>query len=168
MKDFFNQYYNYVLFAAVLSWCAAQLIKTIIYFLIKKEFNSERLFGAGGFPSSHSATVCAATIAMARKVGPASPEFAIIFILALIVMYDAMGVRRAAGMHAKAINKMNRDFFDKNLFEEKSTEIEIENEKENDDKICNKELKEFLGHTPFEVVGGALLGILIALFVQLR
>lgn len=161
MRNFFNQYYNYVLVAAVISWCAAQFIKTVIYVIVKKEFNSERLVGAGGFPSSHSATVCAATIAMARKLGPASPEFAIMFILALIVMYDAMGVRRAAGMHAKAINKINIQLLENNILDEDS-------ELEDDKKNKNKELKEFLGHTPFEVVGGALLGILIALFVPIR
>ena len=143
--------YNYVLVSAVISWTAAQIIKTLLYLIKNRNFKAERLFGAGGMPSSHSALVCAATIAVSRKVGPGSPEFAIMFIIAIVVMYDAMGVRRAAGLHAKEINKMNKYF-----------EIDSKTDEEN---IKHKELKEYLGHTPFEVLGGALLGILIALIV---
>lgn len=142
-------HYNYVLLTAVISWFAAQIIKTFIHLIKFKTFNPERLFGAGGMPSSHSALVCSATLAVARKAGTNSIEFALMFILAVIVMYDAMGVRRAAGQHAKEINKLNKA---------------IEESKIEDD-YDYKELKEYLGHTPFEVLGGALLGILIALLV---
>ena len=129
--------YNYVLFSALLSWCAAQVIKTLLNFLQTKKFNPERLFGAGGMPSSHSALVCSATIAM-------------------VVMYDAMGVRRSAGLHAREINRINRIFAVKGIKPaEEATEQKPEKKK--------KELKEYLGHTPFEVLGGALLGILIAM-----
>jgi len=69
MKNLINNYYNYVLFAAVLSWCIAQILKTIINILLTKEFNPERLIGAGGMPSSHSALVCSATVALSRKSG---------------------------------------------------------------------------------------------------
>lgn len=146
--------YNYVLTAAVISWCAAQVIKTLLHFIQTKTFNPERLVGAGGMPSSHSAFVCSATIAMSRQCGSGSPEFALSFILAVIVMYDAMGVRRSAGLHAREINRINRIFagIDKN---------EDSGESKNSKK--KKELKEYLGHTPFEVLGGALLGILIAM-----
>ena len=146
--------YNYVLISAVISWISAQIIKTLIYFIKNKAFRYERLIGAGGMPSSHSALVCSATIAVSRKVGPGSPEFAIMFILAIVVMYDAMGVRRVAGLHAKEINKMNKLF-----------EIDKKIDKPN---VKQKELKEYLGHTPFEVLGGALLGILIALMVPME
>jgi len=78
------------------------------------------------------------------------------FIIAIVVMYDAMGVRRAAGMHAKEINKIN-----KNL-EENSSTIDVQTENK------FKELKEFLGHTPYEVIAGALLGIIIALMVPFK
>lgn len=152
--------YNYVLTAAVISWCAAQVIKTILNFIQTKKFHAERLFGAGGMPSSHSALVCSATIAMCRKCGVGSPEFAIMFIMAMIVMYDAMGVRRSAGLHAREINRINR------IFAVKGIKTSDENDKPSSEKK-KKELKEYLGHTPFEVLGGALLGILISMLVPM-
>lgn len=142
--------YNYVLLTAVVSWFSAQIIKTIIHLIRYRTFNPERLFGAGSMPSSHSALVCSATLAVSRKIGTNSVEFAIMFILAVVVMYDAMGVRRAAGLHAKEINRINK------------TIEESANDNKQDDY---KELKEYLGHTPFEVLGGALLGILISMIV---
>lgn len=144
--------YNYVLTAAVLSWVIAQIIKTALYLVKNKTFKSERLLGAGGMPSSHSALVCSATVAVSRVVGVGSPLFAVMFLLALIVMYDAMGVRRAAGLHAKEINRMNK------YLEQKDKSVVVPKK---------KELKEFLGHTPFEVLGGALLGIIIALIIPM-
>lgn len=148
--------YNYVLFSSLISWCAAQLIKTLLNFLQTKKFNPERLFGAGGMPSSHSALVCSATIAVCRKCGFGSAEFAIMFIIAMVVMYDAMGVRRSAGLHAREINRINRIFAVKGIKPaDEAAEQKPEKKK--------KELKEYLGHTPFEVLGGALLGILIAM-----
>lgn len=153
--------YNYVLTAAVISWCAAQIIKTILNFIQTKKFHAERLFGAGGMPSSHSALVCSATIAMCRECGAGSPEFAIMFIMAMIVMYDAMGVRRSAGLHAREINRINR------LFAVKGIKTNDESDKPANEKK-KKELKEYLGHTPFEVLGGALLGILISMLVPMN
>ncbi len=160
MKHLIHNYYNYILFSAFISWVAAQVIKSIINFIVTKEFNVERLTGSGGMPSSHSAFVCSAVIATSRQLDVRSPEFAIIFIIAMVVMYDAMGVRRAAGMHAKEINKMNR------LIEDNSEIFEDDSELGNMGNN-GKELKEYLGHTPFEVLGGALLGILIALLVPM-
>lgn len=157
MKSFITDYYNYILVSALIAWFLAQVIKTLLNFVSTNEFNPERLVGAGGMPSAHSAFVCSATVATSRQLGVASPEFAIVFIIAIVVMYDAMGVRRAAGMHAKQINKMNR------LLEENSELFDDENQIE----TKSKELKEFLGHTPFEVLGGALLGIIIALVVPM-
>ena len=112
-------------------------------------------------PSSHSALVCSATIAMCRECGVDSPEFAIMFIVAMIVMYDAMGVRRSAGLHAREINRINR------LFAVKGIKANDESEKPANEKK-KKELKEYLGHTPFEVLGGALLGILISMLVPMN
>ena len=111
-------------------------------------------------PSSHSALVCSATIAMCRECGVDSPEFAIMFIVAMIVMYDAMGVRRSAGLHAREINRINR------IFAVKGIKTSDESEKPTGEKK-KKELKEYLGHTPFEVLGGALLGILISMLVPM-
>lgn len=142
---------NYVLNVSLLAWFCAQTGKTLLYLIKTKQFRMERMVGAGGMPSAHSASVCAMTIAVSRSEGFASPLFAISFLLAAIVMYDAMGVRRAAGEHAKVINMIVR---------RDSTGIVL--------KPKNKgELKEYLGHTPFEVLGGALLGILIALIVPM-
>ncbi len=149
--------YNYVLVTAVVSWCAAQIIKTFLNFLQTKKFDPERLFGAGGMPSSHSALVCSAAVAMCRQCGVDSPEFALMFIIAMVVMYDAMGVRRSAGLHARAINKINRIFEDRGI---ETPENKTESKKK-------KEFKEYLGHTPFEVLGGALLGILLAMLVPM-
>lgn len=151
--------YNYVLVTAMIAWGTAQVIKTILHLIQTKTFNPERLFGAGGMPSSHSSLVCSATIAMCRKCGFGSSEFALMFILAMIVMYDAMGVRRSAGLHAREINRINRIFTIKGITSEENTEQTGKKK---------KELKEYLGHTPFEVLGGALLGILIALIVPME
>lgn len=87
---------NYILYVPLLSWLAAQICKTIIDLILSGKLDLERMFGAGGMPSAHSALVCSMTIATARKFGVSSPFFAFAFILAAIVMYDAMGVRRAA------------------------------------------------------------------------
>ncbi len=158
-----NLIYNYVLTAGVISWCAAQIIKTILHFIQTKKFSAERLFGAGGMPSSHSALVCSAAIAMCRQCGVGSPEFALMFILAMVVMYDAMGVRRSAGLHAREINKINRFFALKGI-----DSFNEDEDPENHKEKKKKELKEYLGHTPFEVLGGALLGILIAMLLPMK
>ncbi len=152
--------YNYVMLTAVLSWFAAQVIKTIINAIRYKKFNPERLIGSGGMPSSHSSLVCSATVAVCRMCGEGSVEFALMFILAMIVMYDAMGVRRAAGLHAHEINRMNKIFAIKGI-----TTLDEEDESVRKKK---KELKEYLGHTPFEVLGGALLGIIIAFIMPME
>ncbi len=148
IKELFS---NYVLNVALLAWFLAQTSKTILNFFKTKKLNMERMVGAGGMPSAHSASVCSLTMAVAKSQGFASPLFAISFLLAAIVMYDAMGVRRAAGEHAKVINMIVR---------RDSTGITYKPKK-------NGELKEYLGHTPFEVLGGALLGILVALVVPM-
>lgn len=153
---------NYLINIGLLAWVSAQVSKTILHFLFTGKWVFERMFGAGGMPSSHSALVCAITIGMVRKVGFDSPEFALSLTLAAIVMYDAMGVRRAAGEQAKVINKLVFGFQFLDIFqaeeEDEGKRIGPEQEK----------LKEYLGHTPFEVLGGALLGILIAMIVPVR
>lgn len=151
ISDLFS---NYVLNVAIISWLSAQVIKTILNFITTKKLNPERMFGAGGMPSAHSASVCGMTIAISRSIGFASPIFAISFLLAAIVMYDAMGVRRAAGEHAKVINMIV-----KKSSETKGEHIYIPKSKE--------QLKEFLGHTPLEVMCGAMLGIIIAMLMPI-
>lgn len=147
-KVFTDLFFNYILMSAVISWFLAQLLKFIITYVTTGKSVPERLVGSGGMPSSHTALVCSATIAAAKSEGTASPIFAVCFILACIVMYDAMNVRRQAGEHAKVINRM-------------INEKEIGKESGYEDVT----LKEKLGHTPLEVLGGALLGIVVAMII---
>ncbi len=152
---------NYIINVGVTSWFSAQLIKTILTFFRFREVRLERMFGAGGMPSSHSALVCSMTVGMAKLVGFDSPLFGVTFAFAMVVMYDAMGVRRAAGEQAKVLNKI---IFSK-VFDLLNQEIEenfgpqAEEEKGDGTPAEPKELK---GHTPLEVLGGMLLGVLIA------
>ncbi len=137
---------NKILLASFWAWLIAQALKTIIYVIMNKDFNPERLVGDGGMPSSHSATVMALVTSTAFYYGSNTFEFAIAAILALIVMHDAMGVRRETGKQAKAINNMME------LLAELSSDIPPE-----------KKLKEFVGHSPMQVFFGALLGVIVGL-----
>ena len=150
---------NYYLLVAVLSWFSAQVLKVIFTLITKKKFVSERFWGSGGMPSSHSAMVCSLAIAISRGQGFSSPEFAIAFVLACIVMYDATGVRRETGKQAVVIKQLVRT-----LEEEEA----LDDEKNDEELFTDLGLKEFVGHTPFEVLGGALLGILIAMIIPLN
>lgn len=151
-KVFTDLFFNYILMSAVISWFLAQLLKFIITYVTTGKSVPERLVGSGGMPSSHTALVCSATIAAAKSEGTASPIFAVCFILACIVMYDAMNVRRQAGEHAKVINRM-------------INEKEIGKESGKESGYEDVTLKEKLGHTPLEVLGGALLGIVVAMII---
>lgn len=136
---------NIVLISAILGWFIAQVLKTIIHLIINKKFVAERMVGSGGMPSSHSATVCALATATGMKYGGGSFEFAIAVIFAIIVMYDAMGVRRETGIQARVLNEMME------MFTKMGKEMTVEDK-----------LKEFVGHTPLQVLAGAVLGIIIA------
>lgn len=138
---------NLILVSAVVSWAIAQILKTLIHVIVTKKFDAERLVGTGGMPSSHSATVCGMATSTYIICGPSSPEFAIAAILAIVVMYDALGVRRETGKQAVIINEMMQLFNDMG-----STKISFE-----------KKLKEFVGHSPLQVLAGAILGICIAI-----
>lgn len=133
---------NQVLVSAVAGWTVAQVLKTIIDCVLNKSFNAERLFGSGGMPSSHSATVCSLTVAAGLCFGIESFEFAVSFVLAMIVMYDAMGVRRETGKQAKLLNS-----------------ILLENPLKLSGEVLQERLKEYVGHTPLQVFAGAVLGI---------
>lgn len=139
---------NKILIASFFGWLSAQFLKTIIYILVNKEFNAERLLGDGGMPSSHSATVMALVTSTAFYYSFSSFEFAVSAIMALIVMHDAMGVRRETGIQAKVINNMM------DWFQEMNSDIPVE-----------QKLKEFVGHTPLQVFFGAILGIVIGVVV---
>lgn len=147
---------NQVLISSVIGWTVAQVLKTIIDCALNKSFNAERLTGSGGMPSSHSATVCALTMSAALCYGLGSFEFAVSFVVAMVVMYDAIGVRRETGKQAKLLNWMMTE----NPFKLKLNELNAE--------IVQETLKEYVGHTPLQVVAGAILGIIIALLVNLQ
>ena len=140
---------NKILISAATGWIIAQVLKTIIHTWFTKNFVAERLVGGGGMPSSHSATVCALSTATAMQYGPASFEFAMAAIFALVVMYDAIGVRQESGKQAKVINDMVE------LFAHMGKDVDIE-----------KQLKEFIGHTPLQVFCGAVLGIATAFIIM--
>ncbi len=142
IKDFFG---NYVLMSAVLGWCIAQFLKIFTGLFNNRKFNILDMFANGGMPSSHSATVTALCTACAVQGGFGSPYFAISAVLAIIVMNDALGVRYETGEQAKIINRIAKELFSGNGEE------------------FNTGLKELVGHTPFQVLMGALLGIAIAL-----
>ena len=138
---------NRILIAGLLGWISAQILKAIIYVIINREFRIERLFGDGGMPSGHSATVTAVALSTGLTCGFDSPVFAVAFIMAIIVMHDAMGVRLETGKQAKVINDMLETF-------QKLGRTDIPAE---------QQLKEFVGHTPIQVVAGAVLGVVVAL-----
>ena len=140
---------NQLLVSAVLGWVVAQGLKTLIDFALNKSFNKERLVGPGGMPSSHSATVCGLTTAAVIKYGVGSFEFAISFVLSMIVMYDAIGVRRETGKQAKLLNS-----------------ILMENPLKLSAEVLQERLKEYVGHTPLQVVAGALLGVFLAIGIS--
>ncbi|MBQ3920589.1 MAG: divergent PAP2 family protein [Oscillospiraceae bacterium] len=159
--------YNYILVTAVLSWWLSQIIKFVINLIKFKEFNFERLTGAGGWPSAHSSMVCSACVAVGRVESINSTAFAIVCIFSLITMYDAMGVRRAAGQHAKEINKINQfllNFDDiKDAMNTKDPIGHISKKVESNYNI----MKEYLGHTPFEVLSGAIIGVIFAFLMPM-
>ncbi|MBQ8850611.1 MAG: divergent PAP2 family protein [Clostridia bacterium] len=140
IKDFWG---NYMLVSAIISWFLAQVIKIFTNLFVKKKFDIKMMFSNGGMPSSHSATVLALSTSAAISCGFASPAFAISGILSVIVMNDAFGVRWQAGQQAQIINKMIGILFS------------------NTDQVDVK-LKEIIGHTPFQVFMGALLGIVVS------
>jgi acid phosphatase family membrane protein YuiD len=146
---------NKVLIAALLAWLFAQVIKTIIQSLLTRKFQIERLWGAGGMPSAHSAMVCALTVSTARFYGCASPIFALTLIFAFVVVYDAMGVRRETGRHAKLLNRY--------LNEIEQEKADVDGDGVADRKIDTIDLKELIGHTPLEVLGGVILGVLVGM-----
>ena len=135
---------NRIFISAALGWFAAQVLKTLIHLFITKQFVMERMVGSGGMPSSHSATVCGLATAVGMRYGGGSYEFAMAAILAIVVMHDAMGVRMETGRQGKILNEMLEVFT--NMGKQISAEAR---------------LKEFVGHTPLQVLMGAILGIII-------
>jgi len=144
-----NFWTDSVLVTCFISWFIAQFIKVVTVLIKTKRIDFRRFIGSGGMPSSHSSFVTSLTASVAITEGFSSTAFAISVVLALVVMYDAAGVRRAAGQQAKILNKI------------------VEEWEHADFAKTDKRLKELLGHTPFEVFAGAILGIAIAIIRHL-
>ena len=140
---------NHVLFAPLIAWILSQIIKAVINLFIYRKFSLERLLGDGGMPSAHSATVMCLCIMIGWTAGFGSPIFALSFIFAVVVMRDALGVRREAGKQAASIKELAGAV--NKIFHTKDTEIKTEN------------LKVLVGHTPLQVIFGAITGAVIAI-----
>ena len=139
--------FNRILTVSLLAWFVAQVLKTLINFILLGKFQLERMWGDGGMPSAHSATVCAMVIATARCEGIDSAIFAVACVVAIITMHDAMGVRHETGEQAKVLNRLFTEWMDQGI--------------EQFQFPHGKKLKEMVGHTPIEVLTGAALGIVL-------
>ncbi len=145
MSEIFQGFINNnVLMTSVLAWFVAQVMKVVIVCIISKRLDFSRIIGSGGMPSSHSSFAVSLAVSIGMECGFESPMFAVCFCFALVVMYDAAGVRRSAGQQAKILNQLVDNWGRGNFVD------------------TDKRLKELLGHTPTEVFAGALLGIIIA------
>lgn len=142
MQVFNDIVHNKCIYIPFLLWLAIQTFKVVSELIINKKLNVRRIVGAGGMPSSHSAIVCSIAVLMGREYGFDTGIFALATIFAFIVMYDAAGVRRAAGKQARILNKI--------LETPGLTTVEVQGK-----------LIEALGHTPIQVFVGALLGIIV-------
>jgi acid phosphatase family membrane protein YuiD len=138
---------NNVLWCVAVAWFIAQFSKPFVQYLRTREWAWSWFFSAGGMPSTHSAIITAATTALGMELGFASPEFALSFAICMVVLYDAAGVRRQAGEHARVINAIIDDFSHGHPLKEEN-------------------LKELLGHTPGEVIIGVLVGVSVAVLLM--
>ena len=146
MNDFIAFLQNKYIYTPFFLWFGIQLFKLIYDLVTTKKFNFKRIIGAGGMPSSHSAVVASLATLIGREEGVGTPLFALAFIFALVVMYDACGVRRAAGKQAALLNKL--------IETPGLTGVQV-----------SEKLVEVLGHTPVQVFVGALIGVVVGLFV---
>ena len=147
MTTVIDVFHNKAILAAALAWTVAQALKVILTMIIHRRFDASRMVGSGGMPSSHSALVCALVTVIGCTDGFASSVFALALCFACVVMYDAAGVRRSAGQSAAMINQLLDDLTSKGFaFDE-------------------ERLKELIGHTPVQVLAGAILGILIGTLI---
>lgn len=141
---------NRFLITGVSSWAVAQVLKTVIHYFIHKKFDIYRLFGDGGMPSGHSATVTSIAVSAALFYGAGSFEFAVTAILAIIVCHDAMGVRLETGKQAIVLNELVKAF---NVLSDQDVSEEVK-------------LKEFVGHTPIQVLAGMTIGVINTLVMH--
>ncbi|AFZ02441.1 divergent PAP2 family protein [Calothrix sp. PCC 6303] len=139
--DIFN---NRVLLVALVACLLAQAIKLVVELVKNRKLNISVLFTTGGMPSAHSALVTALAAGVGQTIGWSSPDFALAVVFAIIVMYDAAGVRQAAGKQARILNQMIDELFDEQP------------------EFHQDRLKELLGHTPFQVIAGSVLGVAVS------
>lgn len=136
---------NKVLVISFCAWAVAQLLKVVVILVREKRLDLSYLVGSGGMPSAHSAVVSALATAVAITQGLGSVVFGIAAILAVVVMYDAAGLRQSVGQQAVVLNRIIQEL----RFRRPIAELE-------------RDLREFIGHTPFQVIAGATVGILTA------
>ena len=144
MNSFTAFIQNKYIYIPFLLWFGIQLFKLIYDLVTTKKFNFKRIMGAGGMPSSHSAVVVGLATLIGKYEGVSNPIFALSFIVAFVVMYDACGVRRAAGKQAALLNKL--------VETPGLTGVQV-----------SEKLVEVLGHTPVQVFVGALIGVVVGL-----
>lgn len=144
MQNFTDILDNRVLLVALIACLLAQVLKVVFEFAKNRKLNLRVLVETGGMPSAHSALVTALAVGIGQTLGWASPSFAVTSVFAIIVMYDAAGVRQAAGKQARILNQIIDELFQ-------------ENSEFNQDR-----LKELIGHTPFQVIVGSILGVAIS------
>ena len=136
--DFWKSYET--IFIPALSGVSAQIVKFVLYYILHKKINFKRLFEMGGIPSSHTAAVTSLSLVVGLKAGWDSPIFAVTILFSFLVIYDAGGLRRAAGRQASLLNKIVDEIYESGKFSE-------------------KKLVELLGHTPVEIILGIIYGI---------
>ena len=144
MNNFDSFIKNKYILVPLLLWFSIQMFKVFYELITTKKFNFKRIMGAGGMPSSHSAVVVVIATMIGKNEGIESPIFALSLVLAFVVMYDAAGVRRAAGKQARLLNKI--------IETPGLTSMEV-----------SEKLVEVLGHTPVQVIVGALIGLIVGL-----
>ena len=146
MNNFTAFIQNKYIYVPILLWFCIQTYKLLYDLVTTKKFNFKRILGAGGMPSSHSAVVVGEATLIGKNMGVDTPIFALSLILAFVVMYDAAGIRRAAGKQAKLLNKLI----------ETPGLISMQ---------VSEKLVEVLGHTPIQVIVGAAIGLIVGLIV---
>lgn len=144
MQDFGDIFHNQVLLVAITACLIAQVLKVFVELARHGKLNLRSLVETGGMPSAHSAFVTALAMGVGQALGWASPDFAVAAVFAVIVMYDAAGVRQAAGKQARVLNQIIDEFF------------------QGEHHFNEERLKELLGHTPFQVIAGSILGVAIS------
>ena len=136
---------NTILISATIAWLIAQTLKVLINFILLRKLDLHLILSSGGFPSSHSATVSALAFGVGKYYGWDSPIFAVAAVFGMIVLHDATGVRRAAGKQAEVLNQLIERLYH--------------------GPVPVQKLKELIGHTPLEVFGGVIVGLIIGLLI---